>query len=187
MEGGGMMKTYWKIIIPLGIMLIAAGAYGGFFLFLSGNTEQKATLGGNVPAIQSEQQQKDIPTEVIHEPASKDIISFTTGEFTDGHEFITDFHQYYNNTLCWGRVNTANYKEQKDKALEIVEVFKGIEISNEDLYNDFVQIENSAKKVIKSDNRKAMIQLHRLFHDLDIHLNGYARDDTFGVTAFKGV
>lgn len=181
------MKAHWKIFLSLGVVLIAAGIYGGFILFSSGHSEQVATINGKDQEINEEKSQDDIPTDIIHEPASKDIIIFSSGEFSNGHEFIVEFHQFYNNTLCWGRVNTANYKEQKDKALEIVEVFKGIEINDEDLYNDFIQIENSAKKVIESDNRKAMIELHRLFHDLDIHLNGYARDDTFGVTAFKGV
>ncbi len=181
------MKKKWKHIVPIGILLIAIGSLGGFALFSSGDKNQVKIANEAILQKDQDEMKKDVPTDVVHEPTSKDIISFKSGEYSDGHEFIIDFHQFYNVTLCWGRVNTANYKEQKDKALEIIEALEGIEINNKDLYDDFIQIENLAKKVVENDNRKAMIALHRLFHDLDIHLNGYTRDDIFGVTAFKGI
>lgn len=130
---------------------------------------------------------EDVSIEVINEPASKDVVVFSTTEYENGHDFITDLHEFYNETLCWGRVHTVDYKKQQEKALHIVSIFKDIEVKDEMLYEDFLTIENTAKKVIDLDDRDAMIKLHRLFHDLDIYFNGYSEDDTFGVTSYKGV
>ncbi|MBM7603539.1 hypothetical protein JOC75_001509 [Metabacillus crassostreae] len=130
---------------------------------------------------------EDVSTDVINVPASKDVVVFSTTEYENGHDFIIELHEFYNETLCWGRVHTADYRKQQEKALHIVSIFKDIEVKDKMLYEDFLTIENTAKKVIDSDDRDAMIKLHRLFHDLDIYFNGYSEDDTFGVTSYKGV
>ncbi|WP_243385356.1 hypothetical protein [Bacillus kexueae] len=123
---------------------------------------------------------------VVNAPARKDIVKLATSDYEDGHEFISETHEFYNQTLGWGRLESANYHTQKTKAEEILAALDGIQIDNNDLNEDFGKIEKYATEVINSDDRQAMRMLHRLFHDLDIYFNGYHYNQTFGVTSYKG-
>lgn len=129
---------------------------------------------------------KDISKEVMNTPVDKNIVVMKSNQYVDGHEFISHYHEFYNETLCWGRIEAAKYSTQKKAANEIVETLKTIEVNHEHLKEDFTQIEKYAQKVIETDDRNAMRMLHRLFHDLDIYFNGYSYNSTFGVTEFKG-
>ncbi|TXC92159.1 hypothetical protein FS935_07195 [Metabacillus litoralis] len=177
-------KVNVGIVLLFIVSVLTIASYKGLEYFTSTKAHEKdlakVTEKSNPDSID------DVSTEIVNEPASKDVVVFSTSEYEDGHDFITDLHEFYNDTLCWGRVNTADYKKQQEKALHIVSIFKEIEVKDEKLYEDFISIENTAKKIIDSDDREAMIKLHRLFHDLDIYFNGYSEDHTFGVTSYKG-
>jgi hypothetical protein len=183
-----MKNKKWILVSSFICLFIAVAGWIGWTQILSEKSaepmisDRKSTVGKT-----QEEESKDFSNEVVNEPAAGDIVVFSTSEFENGHDFIAEFHDYYNDTLCWGRVNTVDYKDQKDTALRIVEVFKGVKVEDKRLSEDFVSIENTAKQVIESDDRDAMVKLHRLFHDLDIYFNGYSQDDIFGVTHFKGI
>ena len=121
---------------------------------------------------------------VVNEPADRSIITLGNGK--DGHSFIAEYHRFYNNTLGWGRIDHANHAEQIETAEEILAHMEGAIINNPEIAEDFEQIKKYAHTVLKKDDRKAMRMLHRLFHDLDIYLNGYDYHQTFGVTKYRG-
>jgi hypothetical protein len=132
----------------------------------------------------SANESEDVDKKVVNEPVDKAVVKLADG--TDGHSFISKYHEFYNDTLCWGRIDTASYSEQAQTAREILQSLEGVKITNKDIAKDFESIKENAKIVVKEDNREAMRQLHRLFHDLDIYFNGYDYYQTFGVTEFTG-
>ena len=181
-----MKGKKWILVSTLLLLGIAGTSWSGWTFFSSANVAEPRnsdTITKTEKAI--EEESEDFSTDVVNEPASKDVVVFSSNVYENGHDFIAEFHDFYNNTLCWGRVKTADYKDQKDTALRIVEAFTSVEVNDERLYDDFESIENAAKQVIASDDREAMVILHRLFHDLDIHFNGYSKDNIFGVTEFN--
>ena len=178
-----------KKVILLSFLLclfIAGAGWGGWAIFstkFDQTSEKNEAISDEGPISE---ESEDMSTDIVNEPAANDVVLFTTGEYENGHDFISEFHGFYNDTLCWGRVRTADYEEQKRTALKIVEAFKKAKVQDEKLQGDFAMIERHAKQVIDTDDRDAMVTLHRLFHDLDIYFNGYSKDNTFGVTEFKG-
>jgi len=134
----------------------------------------------------SNQASRDFSKDVVNSPVSEKIVKMNSNQYQNGHEFISYYHEFYNETLCYGRIEIANYSNQKGAAKEIIETLKNIEVQNDKLKEDFQQIEKYAQKVVEKDDRNAMRMLHRLFHDLDIYFNGYSYNTTFGVTKFKG-
>ena len=183
------MKNKKRVLLStLIVLFIALAGWGGSILYSKGDLAgvRNSTL---TPTVERTNEEKDGDTssKVIHDPTSKDIIVFSTNEFENGHAFIEEFHGFYNGTLGWGKVSTADYDKQRATAIRIVELIKSAEIQNEQLNGDFKLIESYANQVIESDNRDSMRKLHRLFHDLDIYFNGYSRAGSFGVTEFKGI
>ena len=183
-----MKSKKWLLLSTFIVLFIALVGWGGRILYTKGDSVgvRNSTLTPNVEQT-NEEKDGGTSSKAIHEPASKDIIVFSTNEFENGHDFIEEFHGFYNDTLGWGKVNTADYDKQRATAVRIVELIKSAEIPNEQLNGDFKLIESYANQVIASDDRDAMLKLHRLLHDLDIYLNGYSRAGSFGVTEFKGV
>lgn len=179
------IKT-WLWLTPVVTILIAVSIWIGWTLLNSmNNIESNIADDGNAPVTEG---REDISTEVVNTPVEESIIVFkndVTG-YSSGHDFIRKLHYFYNETLTWGRINTASYQQQKEKAAEIMSVIENIEITDQDLLADFQSIKNLAETVTKEDNRDAMRKLHRYFHDLDIILNGYNYNQTFQVTAFRG-
>ena len=183
-----MKKKKWIFLSAFIVLFIALAGWGGSILYSEGDSvgSRISKLTANVVGMNKEKDE-DASSNVLHEPTSKDIVQFATNEFENGHDFIEEFHGFYNDTLGWGKANTADYDEQRAKAVRIVELIKSAEIQNEQLNGDFKLIESYANQVIASDERDSMLKLHRLFHDLDIYLNGYSRANSFGVTEFKGI
>lgn len=179
-----MKHKKWILLSSLICLFFVLAVWVSWTMFSSGKTSEPINSDTGTTI---EENSEDFSEEVVNERTKEDIVVFAASEFENGHDFIDEFHDFYNTTLCWGRVETADYKDQQETALRIVEAFKGVKIQDKRLSEDFISIENTAKQVIDSDNRDAMIKLHRLFHDLDIYFNGYSKDDTFGVTEYKGV
>ena len=108
-------------------------------------------------------------------------------EFTDEGEFIAYFHHFYNETVCYGRVNSLNWEEQTAAASAILHSLTNLKPANEDLAKDFKNIAKLVQKIENNQKNKSNVKtLHRYFHDLDIHYNGYAESSqVFQVTKFK--
>ncbi|OAS86603.1 MULTISPECIES: hypothetical protein [Metabacillus] len=183
-----MKHKKWILLSSIICLIFVFAGWVSWTLFSSGNSAEPINSNtSSNPGTKIEEKSEDFSEEIVNKPVKEEIVVFSESDFENGHDFIEVFHDFYNTTLCWERVETADYKDQQEKALRIVEAFKGIKIKDKRLSEDFISIENTAKQVIESEDRDAMIKLHRLFHDLDIYFNGYSKDDTFGVTEYKGV
>ncbi|TKC16970.1 hypothetical protein [Robertmurraya kyonggiensis] len=172
----------WLLIIP-GMFILFGGSVllGWSILQISNQSDTVAADAGSSVT----QEKEEFSKEVINTPVSEEIMVLDSGE--KGHDFISEVHAFYDETLTWGRIDTANYEEQKEKAESIIETLTHIkEVKNEELNTDFKNIQTLAETVVKSDDREAMRKLHRYFHDLDIILHGYNYDDTFQITKFRG-
>jgi hypothetical protein len=183
-----MKNKKWLLLSTFIVLFIALVGWGGRILYTKGDSVEVRN-SALTPNVEQTNEEKDGGTssKVIHEQTSKDIIVFSTNEFENGHDFIEEFHGFYNDTLGWGKANTADYDKQRATAVRIVELIKSAEIQNEQLNGDFKLVESYANQVIESDDLDSMLKLHRLFHDLDIYLNGYSRANSFGITEFKGI
>ncbi len=172
----------WLLIIP-GMLILFGGSVllGWSILQISNKTDAVAANTG----ASATQEKEEFSKEVINTPVSEEILVLDNGE--KGHDFISEVHAFYDETLTWGRIDTADYEEQKKKAESIIETLTHIkEVKNEELKADFKTIQTLAETVVKTDDREAMRKLHRYFHDLDIILHGYNYDETFQITKFRG-
>lgn len=127
---------------------------------------------------------EEFDKEVVNEPTPTSVITMSDG--SDGHRFISTYHTFYNKTLGHGKIHSANYDEQVTTAKEILQKLENVEITNDAITNDFQSIEENAEKLIDKNSDKTLRNIHRLFHDLDIYLNGYDRNPLFHVTEYKG-
>lgn len=175
-------KLLW--IIPMVLIIGAIAFWIGWMLMDAAN-------GGlnKEPKQTSSSTDDDILKEVVNDPVPESIIVFTSDDvpFRSGHHFIADLHEFYNNTLCWGRLETADYSRQVEKARLILEVLEHTETEDKNMKRDLDAIKTLAETVTQQDDRRAMRDLHRYFHDLDIYFNGYAYHQTFGITSFRGL
>lgn len=128
---------------------------------------------------------EDFDKETVNTPLEHFTVTLSDG--TNGHDFISDWHDFYNDTVGWGRLETTSYEAQKEAALKIIESLNNVEVSNNQIAEDLQHIVANAQKVLQQDDRTAMRNLHRYFHDLDIYFNGYNYNQTFGITDFRGL
>src|SRR5688572_15848590 len=116
-----MKNKKWILVSSFICLFIAVAGWNGWTQILSEKSaepmisDRKSTVGKT-----QEEESKDFSNEVVNVPAAGDVVVFSTSEFDNGHDFIAEFHDYYNDTLCWGRVNTVEYKDQQDTALRIL-------------------------------------------------------------------
>lgn len=175
-------KIWIPVLILLGMMIIGWGVYAS----LIESNQEVDSMSEDMDGDENISDEEELDEKVVNDPVRKDIIVFASNDYDDGHQFISEFHDFYNDTLGWGRIASANYDVQKSKANEILAVLEGVEVHNENLKKDFEQIVFYAEKVTQSNDKESMKKLHRLFHDLDIYFNGYSYNQTFGITNFKG-
>jgi len=170
----------WKIGVLIGGLIIIALSTS-YFLFFDHHETANTNLGDD--SLQK-QNIDEMNENVVNPPADESVVTMGNGK--DGHQFIRTYHNFYNDTLGWGRLATADYNLQVEKAKEILQLLDGAVITNEKIAEDFYSIKKTAEIVVEKDDREAMRKLHRLFHDLDIYFNGYDYKQTFGVTKYRG-
>lgn len=174
----------WKIgAIFIAIILAVGMGFIVYFTLFNQTENEPESEPASGETNEASEAEEDIDRNVVNEPVDKSI--FVLADGTDGHTFISQNHQFYNQTLGWGRIETTDYSKQKQKAQEILEKLEGAQIQNEDLAADIESIKHYATTVTQKDDRDAMRMLHRYFHDLDIYLNGYDYNQTWDVTTFK--
>ncbi|MFT8321864.1 MAG: hypothetical protein ABF649_13245 [Bacillus sp. (in: firmicutes)] len=171
----------WSIGIIFGGGALIASITFGLLLYLEKESTQQATKTNQEA---SSDNSGDVNRKTVHKPVNEDVVTLADG--TNGHDFISTWHDFYNTTLGWGKIDTASYTEQKEAAAAILEQLENISVANKKIENDLDSIRQNAQQVINGDNREAMRKLHRYFHDLDIFFNGYDYSQTFGITEFTG-
>ncbi|GIN64130.1 hypothetical protein J27TS8_41230 [Robertmurraya siralis] len=181
-----MKLKLWLWLIPLMFIVLGLSVWIGWSLLGTSNTAKSTEASGADPSVTQEDQ--DFSAEVVNTPVSESIIVFKNDElgFKNGHDFIGQLHKFYNETLGWGRIDTTSYSEQQEKAELIIRALENVEVMDAAVQMDFDRIKEYAEIVAKEDDREAMRNLHRYFHDLDIYFNGYDYKETFKVTIFQG-
>lgn len=177
----------WKKVLGwgFGIVIFVVGIISSSYFLLSwGEKPAEQTSTNSENQVESTTMNSENFDEVVHTPADQSIITMANG--SDGHSFIAKYHKFYNDSLGWNRIHSADYDEQVKVAKEIIEQIDGAQINNEKLANDLATIKDLAESLISKESRQTMRKLHRYFHDLDIYLNGYDRASTFGYTEYKG-
>lgn len=170
-------KSKWnRMIVPAAIFLLAFGLYVGYSSWETKNHEDVRKIREAVAA--SNDENEDIAV-FQQESVKKDFKSVGI--------FISKFHQNYNQSLGWGGIDSVKWEAQRETAAEINSILKSIQTDNGDLQADFEAISKYAKTIEGGErDKKALLKLHRYFHDLDIEVNGYKKtNDYFDVTEYK--
>lgn len=183
-----MKLKIWLWLTPLLIITVGLGVWGGWTFLGASNTNNQKSIEATSNGPSVTQEGDDFSTEVVNTPVSEAIIVFKNDElgFRNGHDFIGQLHNFYNETLGWGRIDTASYTEQQQKAELIIDALENVDVMDAAVQMDFDKIKELAEIVASKDDREAMRKLHRYFHDLDIYLNGYDYNQTFQITIFQG-
>jgi predicted negative regulator of RcsB-dependent stress response len=170
-------KSKWKfLIVSVTMFILAFGLYAGYTFWETENNEDVRKIR-EASAAQSDS--NDEVAVFQQEDATRDYK--TVGNF------ISKFHEEYNQSLGWGGIESVKWDEQKEAAAEVLEILQKIHTDNPDLETDFIAIFNFARIVEGgSKDKEALLKLHRYFHDLDIEFNGYKKtNDYFDVTEYK--
>lgn len=185
-RGDRMSWRKWLWIVPGMLILFAGSVLLGWGLLQIANKTDVVSVDSGTSVTQEDE---SFSSQIVNTPVSESILVFNKDEQTyqNGHEFISKIHNFYEETLTYGRIQTASYEEQKKMAESIIETINRFEeVDSEELKTDLTAIKALAERVSKSDDREAMRKLHRYFHDLDIYLNGYDYEQIYQITAFKG-
>jgi hypothetical protein len=189
------MKKSNKIIvrIALGIFVFIGGSYLTYWIMNNAKEYEETTGVENRKRVEAMEEMREESfekggesTEVVNEPVDKSIVTMADG--SDGHTFVSYYHDFYNETLTYGKLEASDYNPERQAgfAQEILSKLDGFETTNQELKLDFDKIKYEASLVTIEDHPETLRQLHRLFHDLDIYFNGYSYHQTWGVTDFTG-
>jgi len=103
-------------------------------------------------------------------------------------KYISSNHEYWNNALCWGRSKNFSFivfeKNYNEYIKELDQIIDATE--NPHLKSDFTHVEKLLKKAEETKDIGSLIDVHRIFHDLDVTVNGYETSDFFGITEYGG-
>ncbi len=126
------------------------------------------------------------------EPISKETkekvhqVNETVGKsHQDVGEFVSNTHDFYNNTTGYGDIESLDWDQQQERAKQILTSLEKLlpSVKNEPLKQDLQRIQNLANAVKDEKDKEKVRYLHRMFHDLDIALNNYkAYDRIWNVT-----
>lgn len=122
--------------------------------------------------------------------------------------FISDNHDFYNETLGWGRYKNVDWNQQKKQAEQVISEIEslrpGVEdyietLKNEDLITDgdippedprgllkdFDELKKTLNRALEKKNVDRLIKVHRIFHSLDMAFNGYKSSDDWNASFYE--
>ncbi|WP_026689741.1 hypothetical protein [Alteribacter aurantiacus] len=182
------------IIFSMLVLVVAGVVYIGF---IQANEESIEEL---------EQVEEEVETQVEDdegiqdEPSSTPIEGFeeyighgmvfpdeTEPENDELSAFIRNYHSEYNRLVGHDNINQLNWSRTRDVNNNILNEIKNIKesVQTDRMKHDLRRIKAGiyAKREIRETD--VVRDLHRLFHDLDIHYNNYS-ESTFGATLYGG-
>ncbi|WP_400243155.1 hypothetical protein AB3U99_18830 [Niallia sp. JL1B1071] len=174
----------WTITILLTVTAIGVSSFFVIQTLFDSKSPLQTNNERSVVKETSNAVEESFDTEKVNTPVNEEVVTLADG--TSGHNFISTWHDFYNETLGWGRLETTSYEKQKEAALSILNEIKDIKVSDQEIAQDIKDIAANAQIVAEKDDRASMRNLHRYFHDLDIYFNGYDYNQTFGITEFRG-
>lgn len=136
----------------------------------------------SIEDLENAQNEKATEGQEVDADTAKEIeeIQETVGaQHVEIGDFIAKTHDFYNDKTGYGNINNLNWKEQTDKAKEIIGTIE-MEIDtvqSDALKTDLQAIVEIAKATISDEKVEQVRHLHRYFHDLDIALNHYNGSD----------
>jgi hypothetical protein len=100
--------------------------------------------------------------------------------------YISRNHDYWNEALCWGRSENFSFvvyeKRFKEYINDLNEIINAA--NDKDLKEDFIHAKELLETAHKTKDVSLLIDVHRIFHDLDVKYNGYASNDYFRITQY---
>jgi hypothetical protein len=101
-------------------------------------------------------------------------------------DYISKNHEYWNEELCWGRSKNYSFSVFPQNYHAYVKDLDAIidAVGDDELKSDFQHVHSLLKNASETKNIDYLIDVHRIFHDLDFHFNGYSTSDDFGITAY---
>ncbi|MEB3752467.1 hypothetical protein MKY25_01770 [Geobacillus sp. FSL W8-0032] len=150
------------------------------------------------------QQSKNAEYEAIRSYVGQKV-NWKPGVKESIQKFVRDHHQFYEDTLTYGRIKNVNWEQQKKhadalikeaKAIipEITEQIKTMEQNNlldivsidddpRDLKLDFEVLEVVLEIATSQKDTTGLVYAHRILHDLDVELNG-TKTHKFGMSSY---
>ncbi|OQP07536.1 hypothetical protein B1690_03130 [Geobacillus sp. 46C-IIa] len=150
------------------------------------------------------QQSKNAEYEAIRSYVGQKV-NWKPGVKESIQKFVRDHHQFYEDTLTYGRIKNVNWEQQKKhadalikeaKAIipEITEQIKTMEQNNlldivsidddpRDLKLDFEVLEVVLEIATSQKDTTGLVYTHRILHDLDVELNG-TKTHKFGMSSY---
>ncbi|MCP3032055.1 hypothetical protein LF817_11930 [Halobacillus sp. A1] len=165
-----MLNSSFKKIMA-GLFLVALIGVGLLIYFV-------------VTDITAQQSDDETATaETNEEETSTDQIEETQKTVGKDHvevgDFVSDTHDFYNETTGYGRTASIDWDEQRSKAEEVLSEIENLspDVEFDPLQNDLSKIKGLANNVMDGEDLDDVRDLHRMFHDLDIALNSYNGSD----------
>lgn len=153
--------------------------------FASEDVKEEKEEKTNANEKQREKESNDgaeVKEEVVTEASSDENGGQT--EMSDIGVFIAKQHEFYNRTTGYGKLDSLQLEEQKEQASAIIKYIDNAEDYGKVLKQDIESIHSIANQVVNGEEQVSHVQsLHRMFHDLDIAINGYTNyKKVWGVT-----
>jgi hypothetical protein len=103
-------------------------------------------------------------------------------------DYISKNHEYWNEELCWGRSKNYSFSVfQKNYHAYVNDLNIIINaVGDEELKSDFKHVHSLLENASETKNIDFLIDVHRIFHDLDVNFNGYSSSDYYKVTQYDG-
>ena len=165
-----------RMILPVALLILAFGVYFGYSIW---QTENDLSVK-KIREATAAQAGKEQDAAVFQKESANQ-------EYKTVGVFISDSHEWYNQTLGWGAIGSIKWDEQKQKAADINSALKDIQTDSANLQADFKKISGYSNAIANGRKEKqALLKLHRYFHDLDIEFNGYKKTkDYYNITEYK--
>jgi hypothetical protein len=203
-----------KIMLLSGLIagVLVAVVGGGTYFYLDAKSVPIAkakTVGDSTPTVaqdekpevKQEEKAEEKPNQVIKAKDGNSVVGvpdirdypiavkFKPGKEEEGKRILAELHEFYNNLTGWGGAEHIDWS-----SLKYAEMQEKIQSFRDTLEPNTSRIENDVNNATvllgvayRYEDSMAMRYVHRIFHDLDYHLNGTQVDQEWGVTsAFNG-
>jgi hypothetical protein len=103
-------------------------------------------------------------------------------------DYISKNHEYWNEELCWGRSKNYSFsvfQKNYDAYVKDLNIIINA-VGDDELKSDFKHVHSLLENAAETKNIDFLIDVHRIFHDLDVNFNEYASSDYYKVTQYGG-
>ncbi|RKQ33964.1 hypothetical protein [Oceanobacillus halophilus] len=178
------------IIITLVAFVIAGIGFFAFNFISDRMEEQKAIEAEKASIVEDLKSENPDLSDTVQ--VSEDTEVENTEDVmkaTKENTVIANIHEDFNDMTGWGRYHNFDFNNSKvlNRLQRIQEQIEAViqESSDEALIGDFTNALLVLEKAIETEDVQGILYAHRIFHDLDIHINNYDSKEIFGITEWK--